>query len=49
MCVQLVLADVFVGDMEVMSRIIYSLAGIAPLYEIVGRRATKHRWCYTPV
>jgi uncharacterized membrane protein YuzA (DUF378 family) len=48
MCVQLVSAGVFVGDMEGISRIIYALVGIAALYEIVGWRAIKHRWCYTP-
>lgn len=39
------------GEMEVISRLIYALVGLAALYEIgcftFGLKETQHRWCDT--
>ncbi len=36
------------GDMSVLSRIVYSLVGLAALYQALSWKAMQHRWQATP-
>jgi len=36
------------GDMSILSRIVYSLVGVAALYQALSWKAIQHRWQATP-
>jgi hypothetical protein len=43
-----VVAMVFGGNTALISRVVYTLMGLAAIYEVAGWKAIKHRWCMSP-